>query len=648
MRSVAFTLLLLLLTAGVTLVAGLSLRDGDFREIFGSRFTPPGERLFPISTREANDIRRIQIAGNGVQADCVFEDGIWKMTKPWQDRMDPRAADAILQFTLGTRVVDAIPDGKLDTDKILIKEGTVGIHIQDREGETLAKYLLLRKTEWTDLNPETKEENDTVFIQPGENNSGNYTYAATGDIHPVFKDGLRHLRDHHPFLLNPFALQSVRIDGSAGELLLSRADPDSPWRITKPLELRTNPEAVRRLIESLARLRALRVSNRSDVTLPAEEGNGRRRIAIRHFGQAEEAVLEIYPPEVPDAASVFATISDRPGAVFELPLKPLSPGLDATPGAEGAPAAPDASLVSLAALPDTVEELRNPMLTTIDPESLQGILIAPATGTEIFLGREKGGKWLYRNEEGKMVPANEFTLFRLLKAVTVTKVQSFVTDAAVDLAPYGLDRPSLSLRFTSFGNEGFELILGRSLEGTWHAMRTGVPTVMKLDDEFIHQISTHLHEWRKPAVWTIHQVDIKGIERVVESQPPLLLEYDFFQQTWKARVNGVDRSAELASARANQLLKLLVELQTQSWLSPDHAEANRALARPVLRFSLAVETRNAAGESNGISRRELLVAPASDSPANRIFYCRVNRDPHPFLLDAETVRRLAVDLFGDD
>ncbi len=405
---------------------------------------------------------------------------------------------------------------------------------------------------------------------------------------------------------------------------------------------------MQRLIESLARLRALRVSNRSEVTLPAEEGNGRRRIAILHFGQAEETVLEIHPPEQPDAATVFATTSDRPGAVFELPLKPLAGAVEAKPGTEGTPAAADATLVSLAALPDSVEELRNPMLTTIDPESLQGILISPATGAEIFLGREKGGQWLYRNETGKMVPANEFTLYNLLKAITGTKVQTFVTDAAVDLAPYGLDRPSLSLRFTSFGNEGFELVLGRSLDGSWHAMRTGVPTVMKLDDEFIHRVSTRIHEWRRPAVWTLHQVDIKGIERVMEGQPPLLLEYDFFQQSWKARVNGVDRSAELADARANQLLKLLVELHARSWLAPDHPEANRALARPALRISLAVSTRGAGGESSGITRRELVVAPATDSPENRIFYCRVNGDPHPFLLGEETVRRLAVDLFGDD
>jgi len=650
MRSIAFTLLLLIVTAGVTVMAVLSLREGGFNEIFGSRFTPAGANLFPISPEEIKDIRRIQLSGNGVQAECVFEDGIWKMTKPWQDRMDPRAAEAILQFTIGTRVVDIIPEGKLDTTKILLKEGTIGIHIEGKDGKTLARYLLGRKTEWVDRNPETKVEDPTVFIQPAENNRGNYTYATTGDIHPIFKDGLRHLRDHYPLLLNPYALHTVRIQNSEGELLLSRSAPkNAPWRITKPLELRTNPQAVVKLITDLSKLRALRVANRSEVTLPADDATGRKQIAIKHFGQSEEVILDIYPPKLPEADSVYATVSDRPGAVFELPLKPVAPVLASEPWPTKT-AAPEEALVSLAGLPDTVNDLRNPMLTNLDVTSLQGILIAPATGEEIFLARDekKGSRWQYRTAAGSMEPANIFTLARLLKAATETKVLGFVTDAAVDLAPYGLDRPSLSIRFASFGSEGFELVFGRSLDGTWYAMRTGVPTVMKLDDQFISEISTHLWEWRPPEIWSIPQVDLTGIERTVEGQPPLFLEYRFLEQSWKAKVNGIDRSAELATERANQLLKLLIELQSDGWLSPDNVEANRALARPVMRFSLAVKTVDAKGEFSGVTPRTLLLAPASDAPDNRIFYGRVDSDPHPFSLGVDTVRRLAVDLFGDD
>lgn len=661
MRSVVFTFLLLLLTAAVVATVALSHRGGGLKQVFGTRYTPVGENLFPIDKAEMEKIHRIQLSGNGVQAECVFENGLWKVVRPWQDRMDPRAADAILQFTLGTRVVDVIPEGKLDTTKIMLKEGTIGIHIEDKEGKSLARYVLARKTEWTEYDPETKQEDATVFIIPGENNPGNYTYAATGDIHPIFKDGLRHLRDHHPLFLNPFALHTIKIDGSEGELLLSRAAPDSPWRITKPGELRTNREAVTKLINDLGRLRALRVANKSEVTLPSDDAPGRRSIALKHFGQNEEVTLEIYPPKLPESDSVFATVSDRPGTVFELPLKTISPAAltsETVPDSNKSPAPtplnkeapPVDTLVSVAGLPDTVNELRNPMLTNLDVTSLQGILIAPSTGTQIFLARDpgKGARWHYRTASGKMELANDFTLARLLRAATTTKVLAFVTDAAVDLAPYGLDRPSLSIRFVSFGNEGFELIFGRSVDGTWYAMRTGIPTVMKLDDQFVREIGTNPWEWRQPGIWAFSQVDLTGIDRNVEGQPPLSMEYRWAEQLWKAKINGIDRSAELVTERANQLLKLLANLQTENWLSPDDLNANRALARPVMSFALAVKTVDENGEFSGTTRLTLTLAPASDSPDNRIFYGRTGSDPHPFVLGVDTVRRLAVDLFGDD
>ena len=110
----------------------------------------------------------------------------------------------------------------------------------------------------------------------------------------------------------------------------------------------------------------------------------------------------------------------------------------------------------------------------------------------------------------------------------------------------------------------------------------------------------------------------------------------------------MDRSAELATNRADRLLKLLLELQCQTWLAPDDPAALAALSKPALQFSLLVDTYDAEGQPAGKVVRKLQLAPASDNSTNDLFYGRIDKDPNAFALGIDTVRLLAVDLFGDD
>jgi hypothetical protein len=643
MRSISFTLLLLVATVAVALTAAMRLTEGSLDRLLGPKTTAVGDRLYSFDPQK---IHRILLSGNGVKAECIFEKGIWRVAKPWSDRMDPGAADGILNFTLGTRVEDIIPEGKIDTAKVGLVEGTIGVRIEDKDGNGLATYLLGRKTEWLHRDPKSKEETPTVFLQPQDGEHGGHIYATTGDIHYLFRDGLRHLRDHHPLFFNPVALQSVRIQSAESEVVLSRTGGKAPWLITKPLELRTDETAVKKLLTDLFLLRAVKIAERSEVTLPADDVNGRQKIAFKHFGQTEEVVMEIMPPATPEADTVFATVSDRPGTVFELRLKPLAPTL----ATDGTPATnvPAEDLISVAGLPDTVNELRDPRLTDLKVEDIEGILISPITSEEIVLARPKGGRWQVQNRAGRMEPLNEMSLYRLLKAITETKVIGFPSDAAVDLSPYGLDRPALKLRVATTTEKIVDLHFGQGRDGTWYVMHAGVPRVMKLDDAFIHEIATKSWQWRLTDVWSVASIDLAFIEREMEGRPKLKLEYNWGDESWKAHEGDTDRSAELITERANRLLDPLLKLQCDTWLAPDDVNASRALAKPAVRFTLGIHLRDAQGEKIGVQRRELLLAPASDSPQNRLFFGRISGEPLPFMLNADSVARLAVDLFGDD
>ncbi|WP_367873739.1 DUF4340 domain-containing protein [Luteolibacter sp. Populi] len=664
MRSVTFTLLLFVLAASVTVVAALRIKEGNLSRLFGAPPVEPGRYLYKF---DGEKVRHIQLGGNGFIVDCTWDKGLWTAegrrvnregggattTVLWKDRLDPRVADTIGQFTLGTQVVDVIPEGKLDTSKGGLKEGKIGVKIEDGKGELLATYLLGHSTKWVHIDPQTKQDYPTVFVQPLDPGRSDDTYVCTGDIRAVFRDGFRHLRDHHPFLFNPLQLEAVRIQDGEKELLLSRTGATTPWRITKPLELKTNPEAVKKLLTDLLNLRAVEVKDRSEVTLPEASTNGRQRFGLRHFGQKTEVVLEVMPPVTPEAETVFATVSDRPGTVFELRLKPLPavtlPSVPSTPGMPPPPVVKD-DMVALAELPDTIDELRDSRLSLLVAESLQGILISSSTGPEIVLSRAQvGADWLYRNAKGgEEEKANPITLVRLHDAITKSKVLKFVNDAATDLTPYGLDRPSISLRFVSFGSESFELVFGQSKDGTWYAMRAGVPIVMKIDQQVIDNISTQLWQWRQPYIWSLSDVNVLGVERQMTGKPDLLLEYDVVKQLWRAREGSTDRSPELVLARADKLLQGVIGLQVEEWLAPDHADAAVALASPTLRFEVTAKQFNEQMVEIGVAQHLLTLAPGPAGPGTKFYYGRVDKDPNPFRIVAQSAERLEVDVFADD
>ena len=628
MRSPAFTFLLFILAFILCGLVGWRLTQGSLDVVFGAPPTVEGELLYPGF--KAAEVQRISLSANGVRA--VFardERGLWQAEYPWKDRMDPRFAESIIGFTLGTRVAEVIPKDKIDSKQANFRDGQVGVLFESKDNRTLCKYVLGRKTAWKSTDPTTGEEVDTVFIRPLDKSRKNYVYACNGDIHPLFKDGFKFLRDHQPFLFRPDFLQRIRIRNAGGELTLGREAPGRPWRIVKPLDLPTDVAAMKRLLEGLLSLRAVKVSDRAGVTLPANgPANGSDQIAIQLFGAASETILDILPPQSADAPTRLATVDDRPNAIFELPSKA------------------NADLVSLSALPLAVNDLRDSTLTNLNIASLKGILIEPAGRTPLLISKLPG-KWVLGDGENPPL-ANERRLFDLLKAVTETQVKAFVTDAATDFTPWGLDKPFLSLRFLAIDNQSLELSFGSDKQGAVYVTRRGTTSVMKVDDEVITRIATQPYQWRDSRLWALNSTDLKSIEIRRDARPPVTLEYDFFDEKWKAQRDGHDASAELDHRHANYLLGILSNLSVNRWLPADYAAADKALLAPVLSFTVESKLTDAEGNDAGIGKKELVIAPAAEGENNRFYYGRITSDENPFVLDQETLDKLRVELFSEE
>lgn len=627
MRSLILTALLAVTTAILGVLTVWQLREGNLNSLLGSPPAALGEKIYPDFQPE--EVATIILKSGETEASFTKTPGGWIATSPWNDRMDPRAAIAILTFANTTTAQDIAPRDKIDPALSGLGAGHTELMFRSASGEILAHFRLGRRTPWLHLtdgeNPQTIP---TIYLHPRERGRKSHIYAATGDILPLFKDGFRNLRDHRPFYLNPLAVEKIRIRTAEGELTLGRADPGSPWRVTKPLDLPTDPATVRDLLQGLVELQATKLADRSEVTLPSDAvSTGNTSIALSHFGSETETVLEILPPETPEARDTQATVSDRPETLFVLPLKP------------------EPDLISIPDLPLTVNDLRDPTLTNLNIPSIRGIAIKTATTPAILISRLPPAPWT-ATIGGNEQPANEQRLYDLLKAATDTRALSFETDAAPeDLSPWGLDRPILTLTFLAADNQTLTISFGLGPRGDLFAKRKGSPTVMRIKNSFLEKIAVNPHDWRHARLWSLSVVDLTSISRTQAGSPPLDLSYDWQNEKWQAARKGADLTAELDPARANFLVKTLENLQVSRWLAPGDEAAATALKTPALSFRISENIINEFGEDTDEKRHRTLTLAAD--PAAKLIYGSLDSDPSPFTLTPETFLKLNIPLLDE-
>jgi len=608
-------------------IAALRVSESGLGRLLGAPPTPIGAPLYQF---DPASVHEISLAGNGFSTYSVKTPLGWETVSPWRDRMDPRVVQALLQFTLGGRVEGAIPVDKLETTSLGFEDGRIGVRLADVDGEPLAKFIVGPNTAWFATDPDSGEMIPTRFIEPRDRSRKDFVYAATDplDLPSRLGERLSRVRDHHPFLFHPNQIESIRIRNEAGEMLLSRAAPGQLWSIVKPLELDSDPEALKRLVQGLYDLEALRVMSRSEVTLPADDPENFDLIALSLFGFEEEIALKLFPPASPDAPTRLASVSDRPDAVFELTVQPPTDP-ERHPG--------------LANLPLSVNELRDPTLTSIDIRAVQAIRVSPALGEDLLIRRERPEQRFQVRLAGVEQEPNETALFSLLKTLTEMPVEAFVSDTVIEPANYGLDRPFLTLRFLAFDSTSIQIDFGESEDGSIHAMRSDGTSVVEVDPAMLELIPTEPWEWRNARVWTVSKPDVEGIRRLQPDEPPLELGYADEIERWTARVGGEERGDLLARDRANRWLEALVGLEADHWLRPGHDGAREALLQPSLTIELLAKTYDARGELAGTRVRSLKFAPAGET--GRLHYGLLEGDPNPFLVDRATYQRLAADLF---
>ncbi len=660
-----FRTILLSIIALVCLAAIVVLTiDGNLSRLTGHNIFTKGERIFPYSKAQIDDVSWMRIRVVNDRAEALRDDkGIWFLSTPWADRMDPRAAAAILQFTYSTALVDELPLNntvKGSMREFGIETTPIELTLKNKSGKnrfsTMARYILGSTAPWI-LEDNEGNTNDTTYIRTDFYGNNDNILVTSGNILPMFKEGIRQLRDHRPLLLPPAVInlpsqpKRIVIKHEGHELVLSRTTFGSPWKLESPLSVAAAQQTVTKLLNGLHKLTASRVYNPEETTLPEVKESEITSITLDNFAGDPPLVLKLYPSDTPSAKTVKATVSDRK-AVFDIPIA----SSEELPGVED--------------LPLRLNQLRTQTLCSISNKDIKGIAIRSKNGFPIALrllpqGREgstnKAPEWVYTAEDANQAPINESQLFRLMKTLLEESVYGFSTDNPTDLSDYGLDQPEVTVSILQSNNKLSVFIFGQAKNESWYAMEQGTPSVYQVSPSYVASFPAESLYWKQNKLFNFSRFDLRQLSLERVGQPPLVLNYDYLDDTWQATQDGKDVTVSIDNNRANRYLSELERMKVAAWLPFTDADAAEALKTPVFRLKIVLDPNQAeiniidgdnpaAGQDQAMKPTELQekvleIAPAGEAGHTSFYFGKMSDYPYYFILNMNEVRILGASVF---
>ncbi len=596
--------------------------DGGFDRLFGGRTFSAGDKLFEFDPTKVKTIE-VTVRGNLATME-QREDGVWWGKAPWIDRMDPRAAAAIFQFSKGTEIVDILPKEEVDYGKMGLESEAVKVKLRDSGDEIVAGYRLGNRSPWIWKDEEAGRREQTVYAFTKLYDREDEAYVLTGNIRPLFDPEFRRLRDHRPYLFHRSQPQRLKLNFNGSEVLIERASPTAPWMITKPISLKTSPKRMRFLIEGLEKLTALRVDDRDALTLPKGD---RQSISVQRFGEEHFTELQIIPPTEAGAKTALATVSDRPNAIFHLPLSRVE------------------DLIGLNELPLKVNDLRYRNLIDLDRRSLRSITIKTAGSQEdILISRQEGQPYLFRTHDSAPQPLNEDQLADLFLVLGSSSVENFVSDAAIDLSKYQLDQPLVQIGLFYFGTDiPTTLNISKGPDGKYYATILGSGRVVEISENLFSRIATEPYKWSDKRLFNFPAMDIVKMTLTEARKPEdsITLHYDFLNNTWEATRAGQDVSAEINANIANRLFETVATMFAFNRLPQSHQASMLALRRPSFAVQVEYKKTDEFGDEIGRERTGFKMAAPIGAKSPLFYYGAIDGQGERFTLDMATTRQLA-------
>ncbi len=140
--------------------------------------------------------------------------------------------------------------------------------------------------------------------------------------------------------------------------------------------------------------------------------------------------------------------------------------------------------------------------------------------------KKENDKWRIENPLAE--PADQSAVTGLLSSLEFAEAQKFITEQAVDLGSYGLNKPKIVVRLQQESQDSWkELELGKQQESGYLARNPDRSVVFTVKEEVYEKLSQGIWEFRDKDVVDVSQNDIKRFIIRRGSEKIILKEEDF-------------------------------------------------------------------------------------------------------------------------
>ena len=487
------TLVLLVITAGVFaylfLVEHKALNTAD-------------------AAREAQNVvnfSREQITGITIQngddkIDLRRHDDKWRLEMPIKDQADASAVNSLLSEIENWQKDATISAKEMEADKSKIADyGLAQPKLRLKlSGEKAPPEILFGK--------EAALEGK-MYVRFANSKE---TFLVSQSVRKALDKKAEDFRDRKLTDLIMAQVARVVLKTPAGEMELQKKNDH--WEIVKPLHTRADDQKVGDLIAQVtsARIQQFVADDKGDLH---PYGLAEPRGSITLFAQDEKPgapgqTLQVGGVPEKEKNQVYVRFASR-GFVYTLPKK-IEEVLNTKP-----------------------DDVRDRHLVRIDTKILDRLTIDAAGKGKTVLAR-KNENWTIASRNN--APANSTEAQRLIDALQNEQVTKFVEDVASNLAKYGLDKPQLTITFSSFASENtaetkageqpFASVSLGKVEGDNVYARVGdEPFIVTVRRTFLDQIWTDPLQWQDLSIFNfkpeqIHKLTIKTDKEIELNRGP--------------------------------------------------------------------------------------------------------------------------------